>query len=318
MVFLTKRKQIAAKIEAVEGTGETLADIDVIAPIYNVEYAIDNIQNDRLEVVQPSFSRLSQVNGEINATLTFSTELKGSGTAGTAPAHLSDLLQACGMSETIVAVTSVTYAPVTEDIPTITLEMREGADDSVFKSKKLIGCRGTVKFVAAKGGIVMCEFEFKGKYVLPTDTVAFAQPTPGVIPKTFLGVAFSVHGVGTLNIQNLTVDMANEIIHRPDVNDATGYMSALYVGRQPKAEVDPEQVAVATIDFFAKIRDNSEGILTYSLTGAAGNIMVFTAPKAQFINLSDGDSDSIRTEELEMSLNQDGDEGDDEFTIVFT
>jgi len=318
MVFLTKRKQIAVKIEAVEGVEETLADIDVIAPVYSPDYSIDNVQNDRLEVVQPSFSRLSQVNGEINATLSFSTELKGSGAAGTAPAHLTDLLQACGLSETIVPATSVTYAPVTEDIPSVTLEMREGAEGSVFKSKKLLGARGTVKFVAAKGGIVMCEFEFKGKYVKPTDTVAFAQPSPGVIPKTFLGVAFSVHGVGTLNIQNLSIDMGNEIIHRPDVNDSTGYKSALYVGRQPKAEVDPEQVAVATLDFFAKIRDNSEGILTYALTGSAGNIMTFSAPKAQFINLSDGDSDSIRTEELEMSLNQDGDEGDDEFTIVFT
>jgi len=318
MVFLTKRQQIAAKIEAVEGTEETLADADVIAPIYNPEYTIDNIQNDRLEVVQPSFSRLSQVAGEINATVTFSTELKGSGVAGTAPAHLTDLFKACGLSETIVASTSVTYAPVTEDIPTITLELREGANDSVFKSKILIGARGTVKLVAVKGGIVMCEFEFKGKYKEPTDTVAFAQPSPGVIPKTFLGVAFSVQGVGTLNIQNLTIDMANEIIHRPDVNEATGYLSALYVGRAPKAEVDPEQVAVATINFFLKIRDNSEGILTYALIGAAGNIMTFSAPKAQFINLSEGDSDSIRTEEMEMSLNQNGDEGDDEFTIVFT
>lgn len=318
MVFLIKRKQIAVKIEAVEGTEETLADADAIAPIYSPEYGVEPVQNDRLEVVQASFSHLSQVNGEINASLTFSTELKGSGTAGTAPPHLSALFQACGLSETVVPATSVTYAPVTEDIPSVTMEMREGTDGSVFKSKKIIGSRGTVKFVAVKGGIVMCEFEFKGKYVLPTDTVAFAQPSPGVIPKTFLGVGFSVHSVGTLNIQNLTIDMANEIIHRPDVNDATGFKSALYVGRQPKAEVDPEQVAVATIDFFAKIRDNSEGVLTYALTGSAGNIMTFSAPKAQFINLSDGDSDSIRTQEMEMSLNQNGDEGDDEFTIVFT
>jgi len=318
MVFLTKRQQIAVKIEATEGTEESLADVDAIAPIYGPEYTIDNIQNDRLEVVQASFSRLPQVAGEINATLTFRTELKGSSAAGTAPPHLSALFKACGMSETIVSVTSVTYAPVTEDIPTVTLDLREGSDSSGFKSKVLIGARGTYKLVAVKGAIVMVEFEFKGKYKEPTDTVAFAQAAPGVIPQTFLGVGFSVLSVGTLNIQNLTIDIANEIIHRPDVNEATGFLSALYVGRTPKAEVDPEQVLNSVINFFLKIRDNSEGILTYNLTGSAGNIMTFTAPKAQFINLSEGDSDSIRTEEMEMALNQDGDEGDDEFTIAFT
>ncbi|MCK7495178.1 MAG: hypothetical protein MZW92_31855 [Comamonadaceae bacterium] len=42
--------------------------------------------------------------------LTFDVEIKGSGAAGTAP-ELGVLLKGCGFGETVVAVTSVTYAP---------------------------------------------------------------------------------------------------------------------------------------------------------------------------------------------------------------
>jgi hypothetical protein len=44
-------------------------------------------------------------------SITFDVELAGSGSAGTAPAF-GPLLKAAGLSETVVAVTSVTYAGV--------------------------------------------------------------------------------------------------------------------------------------------------------------------------------------------------------------
>jgi hypothetical protein len=44
-------------------------------------------------------------------SITFDVELSGSGTAGTAPAF-GPLLKAAGLSETVVAITSVTYAGV--------------------------------------------------------------------------------------------------------------------------------------------------------------------------------------------------------------
>ena len=45
------------------------------------------------------------------AQVTITVEMAGSGSAGTAP-HYSPLFTSCGMAETVVSSTSVTYAPV--------------------------------------------------------------------------------------------------------------------------------------------------------------------------------------------------------------
>lgn len=315
--FLTKRNQIAVKIESTEGTDATPADADVVAPAYNIEWS-PSVEMSERDNVQASFSRLSQVAGERSATVSFATELKGSGTAGTVPANLSAALRACGLSETIVAVTSVTYAPVSEDIPSVTIEVREGAANGTFKSKKLLGARGTFTIEAVKGDVVLVNFEFTGKYVEPTDTTAFATPSPGQAPIAFLNAGISFQGVGALKVQNLSLDMANEISLRNDANDATGNTAAVLVGRAPTGNIDPEQEDVGTINFFNKWTTNAEGVLTYNLTGSAGNIMTFTANKVQIGSVSEGDRDSIRIEELDLLFNQNTDDGDDEFAIVFT
>lgn len=315
--FLIRRNQIAVKIEGTEGVDAVPADADVVAPAYNIEWSPSFEQFER-DIVQSSFSRLSQISGERSATISFATELKGSGVVGDVPANLSAALRACGLSETIVAVTSVTYAPASETIPSVTIEIREGAADGTFKSKKILGARGTFTIEAVKGDVVLVNFEFTGKYVEPTDTVAFATPSPGGPPIPFLNAGISFQGVGTLKLQNITLDMANEVTLRNDANDATGNTAAVIVSRTPSGSIDPEQEAVGVINFFNKLTANAEGVLTYNLTGAAGNIMVFTANKTQIVAASEGDRDSIRIEELDLQFNQDTDAGDDEFAIVFT
>ena len=62
-------------------------------------------------------------------------ELAGSGTAGTAPRY-GALLQACGLSETIVASTSVTYAPVSSAFSSATIYFNNDGIRHI-----LTGCR---------------------------------------------------------------------------------------------------------------------------------------------------------------------------------
>ena len=75
--FLIARRHIAMKVEAVEGTPESLADADVIAPAFGIEYAAA-IEFFNREVVQASFSRITQIAGERSATW-LTRETKGSG-----------------------------------------------------------------------------------------------------------------------------------------------------------------------------------------------------------------------------------------------
>ncbi len=320
--FIPRRQQLLAKVEVTSGVDAVVAAADVIHPVFGSPEWAPTVEMNEREVTQPSFSQIQQKAGEQSAQVTFSTELKGSGVAGTAPPNLSVLLQACGFSEVIVGATSVTYAPVSEDIPSVTIEVLEGSVDSgagTVKRKRLLGARGTVSFTAVKGQPVLANFVFTGKYVEPDDIAAFfAVPSIGPLPLSFLNAAVSILGVGTHKIQNLELDMANEIVMRNDVNEPTGNSEALYVARKPVGSADPEQVATATDNFFADWTDEVLAAISYALTGSAGNIVTVTAPNVQITSIGEGDRDSVRIESLDLALIGNSDDGDDELALVFT
>lgn len=320
--FIPRRQQVLAKVEATSGVDAVVAAADVIHPVFGPPEWAPTVEMNEREVTQPSFSQVQQKAGERSSQVTFSTELKGSGTAGTVPPNLSVLLQACGFSEVIVGGTSVTYAPASEDIPSLTIEVLEGSVDSgaaTVKRKRLLGARGTVSFTAVKGQPVLANFVFTGKYVEPDDIAAFfAVPSIGPLPLSFLNASVVILGVGTHKIQNLEFDMANEITMRNDVNDPTGNTEALYVARKPVGTADPEQVATATDNLFSDWTEETLAAISYALTGAAGNIVTVTAPNVQITNIGEGDRDSVRIESLDLALIGNSDDGDDELTLVFT
>ncbi len=320
--FIPRRQQVLAKVEVTSGVDAVVAAADVIHPVFGPPEWAPTVEMNEREVTQPSHSQIQQKAGERSSQVTFSTEMKGSGAAGTPPPNLSVLLQACGFSEVIVGGVSVTYAPASEDIPSLTIEVLEGSVDSgagTVKRKRLLGARGTVTFTAVKGQPVLANFVFSGKYVEPDDIAAFfTVPSIGPLPLSFLNASVVILGVATHKIQNLEFDMANEIVMRNDVNDATGNTEALYVGRKPVGSADPEQVATATDNFFADWTDEVLAAISYALTGSAGNIVTVTAPNVQTTNIGEGDRESVRIESLDLALIGDSDAGDDELTLVFT
>lgn len=315
--FLTKRKHVALKIEAVEGVDELPGDADVIYPATDIAWSPSGENNDR-EATADSFSPIKSIVGELSAEITFAAEIKGSGTAGTAP-NIGKALQACGFGETIVAVTSVTYAPVSESIPSVTVEIREGSTDATVHVKKILGARGNVVFEAEKGGIFSATFTFTGVYVEPAEAVAqYLTPTEDPDPEPFLGIGFSFMGIGSLKIQSFSADMQNSIVLRNDASAATGNISAVYVGRRPTGSINPELTDIATENFFNEWTTNAVGILTFVLGATGGNILTVTAPKAQITSPSEGDRDEIRTEDLDLLFSKDVDAGDDEIVFAFT
>ena len=164
----------------------------------------------------------------------------------------------------------------------------------------------------------MCLFVFTGRYVEPSDVTTFTTPVPGPDPEPFLNATLSFHSLGTLLVQNVTLDMANNIVLRNDVNEATGNFSAVLTGRNPVGSIDPEMILTATQNFFNRLTNNTEGALSYILGAGAGNITTVTAPAVQIVNGSDADRDGLRTNPLELQLNQSTQAGDDELSIAFT
>ena len=308
MPLIEARTQIAAKKETVEGAAETLSASDAFLAA-NVKFTPNFAMGERKNV-SSSLSPWASIPGVRSAKLEFDVELKGSGTAGTAPA-LGNLLKACGLGETVDSGKSVTYAPASSSISSLTLAAYQ---DGIIK--KIWGARGNVSLKLENGAPGWLHFEFTGADFSVTDGTMLSGVTyESTKPVAFLSATFSIDSYSAL-IGVLEINMNNEVNLRKDANTDSGYKSAVITGRKPTMTMDPEHVTVATYDFFGKLRSGNEGSLSLVLGSTAGNICTIKAPKVQYINISDDVRDGIRSLGITCQLNRSS--GDDEISIAFT
>ena len=308
MPLIEARTQIAAKKETVEGAAETLSASDAFLAA-NVKFTPNFAMGERKNV-SSSLSPWASIPGVRSAKLEFDVELKGSGTAGTAPA-LGNLLKACGLGETVDSGKSVTYAPASSSISSLTLAAYQ---DGIIK--KIWGARGNVSLKLENGAPGWLHFEFTGADFSVTDGTMLSGVTyESTKPVAFLSATFSIDSYSAL-IGVLEINMNNEVNLRKDANSDSGYKSAVITGRKPTMTMDPEHVTVATYDFFGKLRSGNEGSLSLVLGSTAGNICTIKAPKVQYINISDDVRDGIRSLGITCQLNRSS--GDDEISIKFT
>lgn len=313
--FLERRMVLAVKIEAVEGTPETLAGADANLLAYNVSFEPSVDQFERSPIAA-DFSNYGPITGKRSARVRFKAELKGSGTAGTAPA-IGKLLKACGASETIVALTSATYAPLTVAVPTVTIGLYSLPESGNNIKEFISGAQGTWKFSAKVGEPVMLEFDFLGCYE-PTVDIATITPTglETIKPIALLATSFTAHSFANHKISTLTMDAGNELQLREDINEASGYFSTYIARRKPVFSFDPEKELVATHDYYGKMLSNAEASLSLALTGSAGNITTISAPKSQYVQVKPGARNGLQIFQIDGQLNRNA--GNDEWSIAFT
>ena len=239
----------------------------------------------------------------------FEVELAGSGAAGTAP-KWAPLLLACGFSETLVAVTSATYAPVTSGEPAVA--MYAYVDGLLFK---MLDSKGTVSFDLNAKQIPVMKFKFIGEYSTATD-VAF--PTTQVFtgfqkPLTVGKIntpTFSMFGLAAV-CENLSFDVANNLVYR-DLIGASGPYSS---DRQPAGSATIELPAIAAANFGEIARLGTEGVMQVIHGTTAGNIIQIDAPKIQLTSSpSINNANEIAMLGLQFSLNPNA--GNDEMIIV--
>jgi hypothetical protein len=136
MPLLTRKRLIVAKIESTYGTDPTPTGANAIL-VRNLEITPLEAETVNRDLVRPYLGASDQLLAQTRVSMTFEVEMAGSGTAGTAPAY-GPLLKACGLSETVVVSTSVTYAPVSSSFSSVTLYMNV---DGILH--KITGARGT-------------------------------------------------------------------------------------------------------------------------------------------------------------------------------
>lgn len=312
--MLVRREAVLLELEA-SGSYKT----DAVPTVDDAIFA-DNVQwNNEPKMLERSgpkdtLGKRKQQFGGRTASLSFSCELKGSGTAGTAP-EIAKALIACGMRETIVADTSVTYQPDTE------------ADENGLRSctiyyyqdgklKKLLGARGQVTLEGSAQEYAKANFTFFGHPEVDSDAAIVDPNYLDLSPPQFVNASFSLGGT-SLEISKLMVDLGNEISKPLSVNAQTGIGEIRINDRDVKGTIDPEAVLNATKNFYLEWEAGTAGVLDTGVVGAnAGNRWRITAQRAYLRNINEGDRESIRTNDLELGFEETN--GDDEISLIFT
>jgi len=307
--MLTKREIITVKIESAYRTDPTPAGTDAVL-VENPVLSSEGLRMVERKPTRSNLNPLQSVFGGRLATLSFDTEVKGSGTAGTPP-EIDALLRSCGFAVTNVPSTSDTYKPASSSIESCTIWYYQDG-----KLTKLVGCRGTFTAVLEAGSTIKFSFVMTG-HINPETDVALVTPTyDSTVPAAIVSGTFAVGGYAAV-INALNFDIGNTVAMPPDMNQADGYGEIQIVERAIMGSFDPEAVLVATNDYKGDFIAGTNATITVgSIGGTAGNKVDIDFPAIYYTDISDGDRDGIRTYEMPFAALESS--GDDDVSIVFT
>ena len=310
MSLKTRKRLLRAKIESTYGTDPTPAGTDAVL-VRSLE--VTPLQSDVVEreLIRPYFGNFEQLLANQHVEITFEVELAGSGSAGTAP-KWGPIFRACGMGETIVADTSVAYAPVSSSIESCTIYFD---NDGILH--KITGCRGTFSMTCELNAIPVISFTMMGIYNAPTDTAlptaTYSDQADPVLFRTGNTSSFSIFGYSGI-LQSLSLDMANENIYRELIG---GSKEVLITDRKPAGEVAVEAVSLATHDFFTDATGSSTGGLSFTHGTTAGNIVAFSSPQTDLGAPAYSDQDGIQMITVPYTSTP-STSGNDELSFTFT
>ncbi len=312
MALLLRKRLILIETESTYGTDPTPtgADAVLVRDLSITPQSSDVVSRD---LIRPYLGASQQLLANTKVECTFSVELAGSGTAGTAPQY-GKAIQACGLSETIAAGTSVTYEPESSSFNSITIHYNI---DGV--RHKVTGCRGNLTLNASVGEIPSLDFAFTGIYNAPDDT---ALPTPTysnqddpLIFKNGNTSSFALLSYAGA-LQSISMDLGTSLVYRELVG---GTKEVLITDRAVSGSVSIEAVLMATKDFFAAAVDDDAalGNLQFTHGATAGNIVQFTSSKVDIGDVSYGDQDGIAMLEIPYTCVPDS-AANAEFDLVYT
>lgn len=307
---LTRKRLLLAKIESTYGTDSTPAATDAIL-VSALEVQPLQLELKDRELILGYLGNTEMVVGQRLVSVSFDVEIAGSGTAGTAP-KWSALMQACGFSETIVASTSVTYAPISSAFKGVTLYFFA---DGV--RHKVTGCRGTWSMALETGEIPKISFSFTGIFNAPTDETqpspTFSNQADPVVVNSANTAPLQVHGYAAC-LSAFSLDLANETPFR---QLAGCTQQVMITDRKPEGEVTIEAPTIAQKNFFSAASTQTAGQFSWVHGTTAGNIITFTAPTCTLGSPEYEDSDGVIMLKLPF-MPQPTAAGNDEFTLALT
>jgi len=311
---LTRKKFLIAKIESAYGSDPTPVGGSDAIQVTNLD--VTPIESDNVQAAAYQGFIGNSTRGTLVAnkrvSVTFDVELSGSGTAGTAPAF-GPLLKACGLSETVVAATSVTYAGVSSSFDSATIYcFYDGT------RHKITGARGTVSFNMTAGQFPTASFVMTGIYNAPDDTALSGTFTvanqAAALEINDTNVTTSTfHGVTSVRLESLDLALNNEVLYK----ETASSQEVLITNRTPGGTAVIEAPAVGTTDYFAKATAVATGNSSFVIGATGGNIVTLTMAQTDITGVSYGDTNGVISLSMPY-LALPTTSGNDEISLAFT
>jgi len=310
MAQLTRKRVILIEAESSYGTDPTPAATDVVL-VTDLSITPQSSDVVNRDVVRPYLGASEQLLANTKVECTFTVELAGSGTAGTAPRYGS-ALKACGFSETVSSGTSVTYAPVSSSFSSVTIHYNVDGVRHI-----VTGCRGTFELSAEVGSIPTINFSFTGIYNAPTDTalpaVTYGNQATPLIFKNGNTSGFSLLSYSGA-LMSISMDVGNTLVYRELVG---GTKEVLITDRASSGSVTIESPTIAQKDYFtAALTDSTLGNLAFLHGTTAGNKVQLTSSKVDIGDVAYGEADGVTMLEIPYTLVPSA--ANNEVSLVFT
>lgn len=308
--MLTRKGAVQIAVETTAGTDPATGFTTLLA--WDIDPDIKGEVLKR-EMLRNTLSPIPHVLGIQEQSVTFKTELKSGGGAGTTP-ELDTLLCGCGFATAAHAGTAdIVYSLKSDeaDLKTVSLYLFKDGN-----KHKVTGSRGNIRFVMEAGKYGICECEFRGKYNA-VEAVAAPTTTAGVTPPILYNASFQIAGFSPVS-SRAQIDLGNNIVRRDDLNSVAGVNCFRLTGREPKFEFDADAVVESSNPFWG---DWSGAITdTFSIqAGTNDGSIVKLSGWFQYDSNKYGDKDGISIYECVASLvSATPATTNDELTITFT
>lgn len=311
MPKLHRKRSILAKAESSYGSDPTPTGSANYVQV--IDLNIEPIVSDEVsrDLIRPYMGNYEVIPANTRVNVTFDVEMSGSGSAGTAPKY-GAILKACGLSETVVSSTSVTYAPVTTPSDSVTLFVNY---DGI--RHKVTGARGTFSLNCEVNNIPRISFSLTGIFNAPTDTalptVTVSNQASPLIFKNGSTSNFAIFGFAAA-LQSWNLDFNNEVIYRELVG---GTKEVLITDRRPSGTAVIESPALSAHNFFTDYTGTSTGTNTWLHGTTAGNKVTVSCPQTDLGQPTYEESDGITMLSLPFMATPTA-SANNEFSLVYT
>ncbi|MEM6553523.1 MAG: hypothetical protein AAF750_15515 [Planctomycetota bacterium] len=311
----SRSRYIGAKVEAAAGTAETLAaaDFPLLAYEPQINPEINFAERRPAGIAQGG---LIGVTGQYAANVSYSFELRGSGTPGTLPKWAETFFICSGFTNTTAADTSNTLDVAAGFGNQKTCTVADVVDGM---TRMATGCMFSYRLSTTTGGVVMVHFTGKGVWVSPTDAAhpsGITHETP--VPPRFAGLStYTLGGADMGKTSRFELNQNATVELRDDASQQSGLCHAYIADQNPTLQIDPETPSVANNDILGDFLSGTSKALALTIGSVAGNIIDITAPAAQYQNPQEQDRRGLHTQQITAGLFNSGTSAVDMVRFVF-